>query len=275
MSAKSIEDKGLLVTEHELHASPDVVSPNTRLDSNALPARKRGLSERGEKYFLDIGLKNRNKSHSKALTLIKNVEELMRIDGFEEVCEKIKTLVEVHKEFQCSHLRYQELARQANVPEEEPSLGEEVSQSVSECIAQFHGKRFERRQLLFEDIKRFIQTAETHILNSNLMEADQNQVEIEKLFAEFMTYDPQCYPDQGDLVDIDKEREFTHQVDDAVFGVRKRLADAKAAHDRPSSGSDISRKSDIRSKPPSHCSHGKPPLSRKSGSKRSHKPASD
>ena len=98
MSAKSSEDKGLPVTVDELHASPDVVSPNAR-DSNALPARKRGLSERGEKYFLDIGLKNRNKSHSKVLTLIKNVEELMRVDGFEEACEKLKTLVEVHKEF--------------------------------------------------------------------------------------------------------------------------------------------------------------------------------
>ena len=117
-----------------------IVSPSTRLDGNALPARTRGLSERGEKYFLDICSKNRNKSHRKVLNLIRNVDDLMRVDSFEEACEKVKTLVEVHKEFQHSHLRYQELVRQASIPEEEPLLGEEVSQSVTECVARLQGK---------------------------------------------------------------------------------------------------------------------------------------
>ena len=104
MSVKSSEDKGLPVTVGELHVSPEIVSPSTRLDGNALPARTRGLSERGEKYFLDICSKNRNKSHRKVLNLIRNVDDLMRVDSFEEACEKVKTLVEIHKEFQHSHL---------------------------------------------------------------------------------------------------------------------------------------------------------------------------
>ena len=45
MSAKSSEDEGLPVTVGELHVSPEIVSPSTRLDGNALPARTRGLSE--------------------------------------------------------------------------------------------------------------------------------------------------------------------------------------------------------------------------------------
>ena len=282
MSAKSSGDqRHLSVTKRELNVDHENVNENIQPDDNFLPARTRVLSEKGEKYFLDTCLKNRNKSHRKVLALVKNVDDLLKIDSLEEVCEKVKTLVEVHKEFQCSHLRYQELLHQASITEEDPLLGQEVSQSVSECVARVHGKMPDsatpiepgqeeataddlqqkhrkddgdgeiaahvlaqtnetalmdqiinwsaRRQSLYEDIKASIQTAEVYIQNDDLTNADLAQGKIENQFAEFMTYDPQCYPDQGNLVDIDKEREFTHQVDDAVFAIRKKLSDAKSA----------------------------------------------
>ena len=93
-----------------------------------------------------------------------------------------------------------------------------------------------------------------------------------------MTYDPQCYPEYVNLIDSDKEREFTHQVDDAVFAIRKKLSDAKSALElrHPSHSGNMSPKSgNIHSKLPPQYPSTKPPLPSKSRSRRSHKHSPD
>ena len=224
------------------------VSPKAQGDQKDV-ARKRSCSEKGLEYFLDASKKNCDKSHRKISKLIEDIEELLKVERLEEAGKKVGTLVEVHKEFEHFHLRYQELLhQQPNDPKEESTLGKEISDLVAQSINKFESKvndpamqiakdfqnmklddppdashmppgvtpqedqntrRLETRQTLYDKIKVFIQATETHINSNDLNLAGNAMGEIENLFSEFMSFAPQCYPDQATTSDIDKEREFT------------------------------------------------------------------
>lgn len=318
MSVKSRGSKASR-KEGDLNVSLNV-SPKSESSSQPPTVRKRGLSEKGLEYFFDVSKKNCETCYRKIDKFIKVIEELLRDEHLEEAGKKVETLVEVHKEFESLHIRYQELLhQQPNVPKEDDIIsGEKVSQLVAQCINKFQSKvdnpdinitknllnldldniaddrpklsdmtpledentkRLQTRQTLHDKIKAFIQAAETHIHNNELTLADDTLGEIENLFSEFMSYAPQCYLDHPTASDIDKEREFTDQVDNDVFAIRKKLSDAKATlevhHPTRSSSTISSKHEELLSHLPSKHIPMKPPLPSKSGSRHSQKRSRD
>ena len=117
----SVKSRGSKVsrTEGDLNVSLNV-SQKSASSSQPLTVRKRGLSEKGIEYFFDVSKRNCETCYRKIDKLIKVIEKLLRDERLEEAGKKVETLVEVHKEFENLHVRYQELLhQQPNVPKED------------------------------------------------------------------------------------------------------------------------------------------------------------
>ena len=132
----SVKSRGSKVsrTVGDLNVSLNVSQKSA--SSQPLTVRKRGLSEKGIEYFFDVSKKNCETCYRKIDKLIKVIEKLLRDERLEEAGKKVETLVEVHKEFENLHVRYQELLhQQPNVPKEDDiMLGGKVSKFVAQCI---------------------------------------------------------------------------------------------------------------------------------------------
>lgn len=84
------------------------------------------------------------------------------------------------------------------------------------------------RHTIYNDINNNIETIIQLIERDDLDQADDIMHTIDGLFSEFMSCAVDSYINQDEEY-AQKERDFTHQVDDAVFTIRKTLARAKSA----------------------------------------------
>ena len=287
-------------------ADDDDGNPGNNLESPRRSVRKRTLSLKGGDFFLKTGLQNRDKCHRDMRDLINVIDSLLKVGRLEEAKVKVGTLVEVHKEFVRLHMRYQDLlCQQPDVTEDEvtTTLAEEVLKMVTECIFRFNlkapehdtvhldpaaqqivcetlsqsehdseqknMKRVAQRESTFEKLRSAIKEVELYIANSDIGRAEAAQINVDKLFDIFISYAPDNFPELSNYVDIDKERDYTHQADNAVFAVRKKFSELQAAgHHTPLHHEPLH---------PKYTStlHAKPPLPEKPASRKSDKGSRD
>ena len=195
------------------------------------PVRNRKCTKEGADYFREQCSKNMESSGKKFNKLIEKIDDHLNNNQANSAVSLVDQLHQVYSEYQRSYLRHKELCNSNSL---------EGGEIPDELHAAFKDVRERVRLAVHELIRKKITEIEEHIVRLDVPCADGAVLELDGLFSDFMSLEPQSVPWQsgdeaneaqmgGQPSDVVQEKVFTHAVDTAVFAIKEKLSDVKSS----------------------------------------------